>query len=175
MTRRVFILLAVVVAWRLGGPARAQTPTGQVTSQAVVVTVGMTITALRDLQFGSVPLGVPTTVQPIAAGAGEWQATGGANALVSITFTLPSTLRNIQAVPGVTMLIAFGSTSARWRRVVNDPAGATPFDPTVGATGRFGPPPNPTLYIWIGGTVTPAPTQLPGIYTGSVIVQLAYL
>ena len=101
--------------------------------------------------------------------------TGNSNAFVTITFTLPATLRNIQAVPGVTMPISFGATSARWRRANNDPTGGTAFSPSVGATGRFGPPPNPTLYIWIGGTVTPGAAQLPGIYTGTVIDQLAYL
>jgi hypothetical protein len=165
------LLLGVVLAHG----ARAQTPTGQIGAEAVVVTVGMSLTPLRDLQFGSVPLGIATTVQPTAASAGEWEATGGGNAFVSITFTLPGILTNIQAVPGVTMPINFNGTAARWRRSVNNPVGATEFDPNVGATGRFGPPPNPTLYIWIGGTVSPAPTQLPGVYTGTVILQLAYL
>lgn len=173
MTRVAAFTFAVALV--LGAGARAQTPTGQVSSQAVVVTVGMSITPLRDVQFGSLPLGVPTTLQPTDANAGEWQAAGSGNAFVSITFTLPAALRNVQAVPGVTMPIGFGSTSALWRRAVNDPSGAATFDPNVGTTGRFGPPANPTLYIWIGGTVSPSPTQLPGIYTGTVIVQLAYL
>ncbi len=157
------------------GLTRGQASSAQVSADAVVVTVGMTITPLRDLAFGSVPKGLPTTVAPTAANAGEWQVSGGANAFVSIGFTLPTVLDNIQAVPGTTMPISFGNTAARWRRANNDPAGATAFDPNVGTTGRLGPPPNPTLYIWVGGTVSPSATQLPGIYTGTVIVSLAYL
>ena len=173
MTRAAAMLLGLA---GLSVPClSAQAPTGQVGADAVVVTVGMVLTPLRHLQFGSIPLGLPTTVLPTAANAGEWEATGAGNAFVSISFTLPAVLNNSQAVPGVTMPIVFAGTGALWRRAVNDPAGATVFNPLVGATGRFGPPPNPTLYIWIGGTVIPTPTQLPGIYTGTVVLQLAYL
>lgn len=172
-TRRAGLLaLAVVGAIRC---ARAQAPSGQIGASAVLVNVGMTITTLRNLDFGTVPKGVPTTVDPAGASSGAWQVTGTANALVSIAFTLPANLNNTQAVPGVTLPVSFGGTAARWRRSVNDPAGATAFDPSVGTTGRFGPPPNPTLYVWLGGTVSPAAGQLPGIYTNNVIVTLAYL
>jgi hypothetical protein len=173
MTRAPAILLALAV---LSAPGvSAQAPMGQVGADALVVTVGMTLTPLRHLEFGSIPLGVPTTVLPTAANAGEWEVIGAGNAFVSISFTLPAALSNTQAVPGVTMPIVFAGTGALWRRAVNDPAGATVFNPLVGATGRFGPPSNPTLYIWVGGTVLPTPTQLPGIYTGTVVLQLAYL
>jgi hypothetical protein len=55
------------------------------------------------------------------------------------------------------------------------PAGATPFSPALGTAGRFGPPPNPTINMWIGGTVNPAPTAKPGIYQGTVVLSLTYL
>lgn len=144
-------------------------------AEAVVVTVGMTLTTLRDLGFGTVIRGVATTVQPTDPNAGEWQVTGSPNAFVVITFTLPTELTNIQALPGSTMPISFGGSSARRRRAINDPAGALSFNPAVGAIGRFGPPPNPNLYIWLGGTVNPAATAKPGIYQGIVIVSVAYL
>src|SRR5205807_3937595 len=119
--------------------------------------------------------GVATTVQPTDAGAGEWQIIGNKNAFAQITFTLPTLLTNVQALPGSAMPIAFGVTAARWRRSTNDPAGATPFDPAAGIVGRFGPNPNPIIYIWIGGTVNPAGTAKPGVYVGNVIVSLVYL
>jgi hypothetical protein len=105
---------------------------GTLGAQALVVTPGMLVTALRDLAFGGVPLGLATA-------------------------------------------IAFGTAAARWRRASDDPTSGVAFNPAVGATGRFGPAPNPTLHIWLGGTVSPAAAQLPGIYTGTVVVQLAYL
>lgn len=162
--------LVVLPARRAGGQGG-----GFVDTEAVVVTVGMTIAALRDLDFGSVTAGVPSTVQPVAAAAGAWQATGNANAFVIITFTLPAQLVNIQAAPGSTMPITFANNSARWRRANSDPTGAFAFNPNIGTLGRFGPPPNPTLYLWIGGTVNPPPAAKPGIYQGTIIATLDYL
>ncbi len=134
----------------------------------------MTITTLWNLGFGTVIRGVSTTVQPTAANAGEWQVSGSGNAFVIITFALPTTLTNIQALPGSTMPITFNATAARWNRANNNPATATAFNPAVGTVGRLGPPANPNMYIWIGGTVSPAAAAKPGIYQGTVIVSLVY-
>jgi len=171
MRRRLVLSLGLLAA-------AAQPLVGQgaatVSADAVVVTVGMTIATLSELNFGSVPKGVATAVAPNQAAAGEWQVTGNGNAFVNISFTLPTQLINIQAQPGSTMPIAFNATSALWRRATNNPAGATTFNPNVGTVGRIGPPANPTMYIWIGGTVTPAAAAKPGIYQGTVIVSLSY-
>lgn len=155
--------------------AVAQGGSGTFTADAVVVTVGMTIATIQDLNFGSVPKGVATTVAPAGATAGQWQITGSSNAFVTIAFTLPTVLTNIQALPGSTMPITFGLTSALWRRASNIPAGATAFSPALGTVGRFGPPPNPTINVWIGGTVNPAAAAKPGIYQGTIILSLTYL
>jgi len=165
------LLVATCVA--LSARVEAQS-NGSVSADAVVVTVGMTIATLSDLNFGTVIKGVATSVAPAAVNAGEWLVSGSANAFVIITFTLPTQLTNIQALPGSTMPISFGATSAIWRRSTNNPAGGTAFNPAVGAVGRLGPPPNVNMYIWLGGTVTPAPTAKPGIYQGNVVVSLIY-
>jgi hypothetical protein len=147
---------------------------GTISADAVVVTTGMTLATLTDLTFGSVVKGVATTVQPTVAAAGSWQVSGSPNAFVVISFTLPAVLTNIQALPGSTMPISFNATSARWNRASNNAAAGTPFDPATGVVGRLGPPPNPTLYIWLGGTVNPALTAKPGIYRSNVVVSLIY-
>jgi len=134
----------------------------------------MTIATLRDLNFGTVIKGVATTVLPTAATAGAWQVTGSSNAFVIISFTLPAQLTNIQALPGSTMPIIFSGVSAIWRRATNNPVGGTIFNPAAGVVGRFGPSANPTMYVWLGGTVNPAITAKPGIYQGTVIVSLLY-
>ncbi len=56
---------------------------------------------------------------------------------MTIAFTLPALLTNIQALPGSTMPISFSLTSALWRRASNDPAGATPFSPALGTVGTI--------------------------------------
>jgi hypothetical protein len=165
---------ACLVVALLGAASLAAQSGAALTADAVVVTVGMTVTVTNDLGFGSVPLGVATTVPITGAGAAAVTVTGSPNAFVSISFTLPAVLNNIQAAPGSTMPISFSATSAGWNRANNNPASATLFDPAVGAVGRIGPPPNPTLYIWLGGTVTPALTAKPGIYTGNIIISLVY-
>jgi len=166
-------ILLLVVALGLPGRLAAQSG-GTVSADAVVVTVGMTIATLQDLNFGTVIKGVPATVLPTAATAGAWQVTGSANAFVIISFTLPTQLTNIQALPGSTMPISFSAVAAVWRRATNNPVGGTIFNPATGAVGRFGPAPNPTMYVWLGGTVNPALTAKPGIYQGNVIVSLIY-
>jgi hypothetical protein len=93
---------------------------------------------------------------------------------VVISFTLPTTLTNIQALPGSTMPISFNATSAIWRRSTNNPVGGNTFDPSTGAVGRLGPPPNFNMFVWIGGTVNPALSAKPGIYQGNVIISLIY-
>ncbi|OLC86233.1 MAG: hypothetical protein DMD38_07860 [Gemmatimonadetes bacterium] len=166
---------ALVLALCVGLAARAAAQAGSsVSADAVVVTVGMTISTLRDLNFGTVIKGVPSTILPTAVNAGEWQVSGSANAFVIISFTLPTQLTNIQALPGSTMPIAFSALAAIWRRSTNNPVGGTVFNPALGSVGRFGPPANPTMYVWIGGTVAPAVAAKPGIYQGNVIVSLVY-
>ncbi len=169
--------LALAAVLTLGATPRgaAQGGSGSFSADAVVVTVGMTIATIQDLTFGSVPKGVATAVTPAGATAGQWQITGNPNAFVTIAFTLPTVLTNIQALPGSTMPISFGLTSALWRRANNNPAGANAFSPALGTVGRFGPPANPTINIWIGGTVNPAAAAKPGIYQGTVILSLTYL
>lgn len=169
MKRAVLLAACLILPARLPAQGAAS-----VSADVVVVTVGMAITTLRDLNFGTVIKGVATTVLPVAANAGEWQVGGSANAFVIISFTLPTVLTNIQALPGSTMPITFSATSAVWRRATNDPAGGTIFNPATGAAGRLGPPPNPNMYIWLGGTVNPALTAKPGIYQGTVVVSLVY-
>ncbi len=170
MKRSVLVAVLLALAPRL----QAQGGSSFVAADAVVVTTGMTIATMRDLNFGTVIKGVATTVAPAAATAGEWQVSGSANAFVVISFTLPTTLTNIQALPGSTMPIAFNATSAIWRRSTNNPAGGNVFNPAVGDVGRLGPPPNFSMFIWLGGTVNPAPTAKPGIYQGNVVVSLIY-
>ena len=168
--KRVLLLAACLVfARRVQAQGAAS-----VSADAVVVTTGMTVATLQDLNFGTVIKGVSTSVLPTAVIAGEWQISGSANAFIVISFTLPTQLTNIQALPGSTMPITFSATSAIWRRATNNPVGGNLFNPATGAVGRLGPPPNPNMYIWLGGTVTPAPTAKPGIYQGNIVVSLIY-
>jgi len=152
----------------------AQGSSAVATARATVVTSNITVNGLSDLDFGTVLGGVATTVLPTDANAGSFLVTGNPNAFITMTFTLPTVLTNTTGPPGTTLPISFGPTSARWLRQQNNPAAGTPFDPSVVTVGRLGPPPRPFTYVWLGGTVTPAPAQANGLYTGTVVLTVIY-
>jgi len=138
---------------------------------ATVAAGPIQVTPLRDLQFGQVMPGTPSTVLPTAPAAGQYVALGNPSAQASVSFTLPSTL---DAGP-VTMPIAFGTTSARVGWFNNPNFFVQTFDPNVGAAFRFSPAFfGSALYVWIGGQVSPAVSQVAGFYTGTVVLTLAY-
>ena len=171
--RRLTLALLLALA-PAAAAAQGTAVTGTIT--ALVIGGSMTFTNLQDLNFGTVPRGVSTTVLRNAPGAAKVRVTGSANAFVQIRFTLPAQLPNTQALPGITMPISFSATSAGWNRDSDDPGGGTAFNPAVGVNNaRFGPPPRPHLYVYLGGTVTPSPTQAPGIYQGTIILTITYL
>ncbi len=168
-----WLVLALAAACAVVTAGSAQVNSGAIGARASIQGP-MTVTGLQGLDFGTVLPGTPSTVAPNTAQAGIWMVSGTPNAYVDISFTLPSLLNNIQAAPGITMPISFNTTAARWRRQTQSLAGGTVFDPAVGDVGRLGPGPRPDMYIYIGGTVSPSPTQLPGRYQGSITVNLFY-
>jgi hypothetical protein len=138
---------------------------------ATVASGPITITPLRDLQFGQVVPGTQSTVLPTAPAAGQFVALGIPAAQASVSFTLPSTL---DAGP-VTMPITFSSTSARVGWFNNPNFFVQVFDPSVGTAFRFSPAFfGAAMYVWIGGQVSPAVSQVAGFYSGTVVLTLAY-
>ena len=101
--------------------ARGQS-SGGITIDAEVIGVGMTITTLRNLDFGQVTKGIATSVLPTAAGAGEWQVTGNKNAFALVTFTLRNA--NDYPVKDIELFCSFlrrdGSHLTDRRRLISD-------------------------------------------------------
>src|SRR5439155_22387170 len=95
----------------VAAPAATAQTAATLSADAVVVTVWMTIATLSQLNFGSVPKGVATTVAPNVTAAGEWQITGNSNAFVSISVPLPTLVTNMQAQPRWTMPSSLGAES----------------------------------------------------------------
>jgi hypothetical protein len=152
------------------GTVRAQ---NAATLQATaVVSVGpIQVTPLRDLQFGQVLPGTSNTVIPTAAAAGQFVALGNPLSQANVSFSLPA---NLTAGP-LSMPISFSSTSARVGWFNNPNFFVQTFDPAAGIDARF--PPGflgSSLYVWLGGQVSPAVAQVAGFYTGTVVLTLAY-
>lgn len=171
--RRCTLALALLAGLTGAGGAAAQA-SGPLPVRAFVIGTPIAIGGLRDLDFGTVTTGMATTVLPTSASAGAFIVTGEKNERVAISFTLPTELVHTVLGPGTTLPITFGPSSAIWRRRTNDPSGGTAFNPATGATGMLGPPVEPILYIWLGGTVNPPLAQTAGTYRATVVCTVAY-
>ncbi len=172
------LALAAMVA---GGvqPASAQGPATTASIQAMLLIDNTALIAaqVNDLDFGVVIPGTPTSVNPkTSALAGKYVLHGTRNAEIQISFVLPSVLQ----VGPWTMPISFADDPVAGRmgchRNQDQQNNCTRYTPTGPLVVRIrnGPPPQNTFYVWIGGTVSPAVGQQPGIYRGTVTMSAVY-
>jgi hypothetical protein len=132
---------------------------------------GGTLTATGDqgLQFGVVLPGLASPVSPTdAAMAGRFEIRGDRESEVVIDFILPTEM----LAPGGAMLpLVFGVDDGRWgtRPSINQSQTFDPSVPLVARLGRSG-----RLYLRLGGTAMPLPSQVPGDYSATIAVTVAY-
>jgi hypothetical protein len=163
---RATVLSAALAASLSFGAASLQAQSATIQATATVLSA-ITVTG-TDLAFGNVTPGVNKTIAITDAGAGLLTVTKAAGTSVALTFTLPAILTGPAAA---TMPI--GSWTGGWNNSANNPAGATTFTPSAAATTV--PSGGANLWVWVGGTVSPAGAQAAGPYTGSVSMQVVYL
>jgi len=164
--RTATVLSAVLAASLSFGAASLQAQNATIQATATVLSA-ITVTG-TDLAFGSVTPGVNKTIAITDAGAGVFTVTKAAATSVALTFTLPAILTGPAAA---TMPI--GSWTGGWNNTANNAAGATTFTPSAVPTTV--PSGGANLWVWVGGTVSPAGAQTAGGYTGSVSMQVIYL
>jgi hypothetical protein len=157
-------MLAVAVAIPCATSAlTAQSAT--VASTATVVTP-LIVAGLAPLNFGVVVQGVNKTIPFNDAASGRMSVSGFGNSQVSLTFTLPTTLRSgSNAMPVNAYRVRVNGT--------NVTAGATRVVVTSGV------PVNRnlvsgSLFLFIGGRVQPAAAQAGGTYTAPIVLAAAY-
>lgn len=157
-------LALVALVGGLAPLAMAQSNSGSITATAVVQQPISVIGAV-NLSFGNVFPGVPATVALTDAGAGRFDVAGQASAPVTMSFTaLPGNLTFGANNMPVVFTAGFNTTNAA--------AGATPFTPGSGAaTSLSG---TGALFVFMGGTVTPAVNQAAGTYNGTITLQVTY-
>ena len=114
----------------------------------------VSITGIRDLSFGPVIVGIPSSVGPShPTKSGQFRITAPLSSKVQIRFTLPDAL----AGPGGAQLpISFGSNDAM---AIGSSPGSTPmtFNPKATRNPQFQPS---TAYdVFIGGTSPPRATS----------------
>lgn len=144
--------------------AATVTLVAQLQAQQPIAAVGA-----QDLTFGLVLPGLPTTVSRLDAGnSGQYEIRGERRTEVRVDLTLPATL---DAPAGATMPLQFGAGDGGFseRPSIRSSQAFDPRAPlvaTLSASGR--------LYIWLGGTVLPAPTQAQGNYTATIVLTVSY-
>lgn len=144
---------ALAVALTAAAPAHAQR--------------GGAVAVLRvaDLNFGGVAVGTTRQVRPADAQAAKFEITGRGRRTVTVRVAVPSVLTS----GANTVSISFGASSGAWSDV-DQPMSATSFDPNQGFSAAL--PPNSPLYVWIGGTVSPAPGESAGRYAGTITLSV---
>jgi len=155
-------------------PASAQSGTASMQVLVEVANVQISIAPLSQLHFGDVIPGAPRTVSPqTSINAGKFEIRGARRAEFTLSMTLPTELR-AGAGPNA-MPIAFGATSGCYDQRDRQ-SSCTTYDPATTLTARIRPTPAPnnTMYVWLGGTVTPGGTQVPGSYVAVVTASVAY-
>ena len=174
MTRTLlaFLCIAAIPLRPLPGQTRRARISSSIQASATVVTDHVGAASLRPVAF-SAQRGGATIVQPTDAAAGEWRLVGASNAPVQMKLVLPATLVNSQT-PAAALPIAFPATAGRWRRDVNEAASGLTFDPQRGTRAQFGDGPDPTLYVWLGGTVLASRATTGGQYRGTVTLTVFY-
>jgi hypothetical protein len=164
------------MAWiaGIGAPAAAQSASASMQVLAEVSDIQISIAALAQLRFGDVVPGTPRIVDPgVSVDAGKFEILGARRAEFTLSLTLPALLR---AGSGpYAMPIAFGPTAGCYYARDRQNQCAV-WDPGTALTARIRPtpPPNNTFYVWLGGTVTPAAAQVPGVYSAVVTASVAY-
>lgn len=162
---RTLTRVSAFVAAFLSLASVAQAQSANINATATVFQA-MTVTGARDLDFGNVFPGVAKAVGVAAATSGRFDLTGQASANVDLTFTLPTDLAS-----GANLLpIGSWTGCTNGTNTTTGCASFTPSGtPTASSFSGAG-----ALFVWVGGTVTPAANQPAGSYTGTVTMTAAY-
>jgi hypothetical protein len=174
MLKLVRPLCGTLALVTLASTAAAQSPTvtGSLTAEANVSSA-LSFGPAVGLNFGTVFPGIPKQVLPSGTGAGKFSVSGNPNAQVEFWFDLPAHLSS-----GLNQLIIDASSWAACRNTTDATAGCIAFTPTAIPGGADQTSllhsTNGTLFIYIGATVAPAGIQAPGVYTGTVGMNVRY-
>ncbi|MEK7381513.1 MAG: hypothetical protein AAB075_10920, partial [Gemmatimonadota bacterium] len=138
---------------------------------SVVPAQGQTsVSGIRDLAFGALPVGITTTILPTdPVKSGQWNMTSPVGSRVFFRLTLPSQLNG---PAGATMPVDFRNGDAFILEVA---AGAQPdyFNPGGNVNHRFiG---SNQAIIRLGGRATPALGQRRGAYSNTVILTISLI
>jgi hypothetical protein len=171
--RRVLVLVAAAAGLPAGAAAQPSA-TGSISVLGEVSADGLMIASANSLNFGILIPGAPTTINArTSANAGKFDIRGARRAEFTLSLTLPTELR-VGSGP-LALPISFSGTSG-CRGTLNNQNACSTYDPSTVFTARIRnqAAPNNTYFVWLGGTVTPAPEQPPGEYTAVISALVQY-
>lgn len=124
--------------------------------------------AHRDLTFGTVLPGVPTSVPSLHPRfSGLFEVRGHAGSSIRVEFLLPGAL---VSGAGSLLPVAFGPGDGFADFSRGRPPRGVVFDPGMPLLGDLGP--NGRLFLHLGGTVLPSPTQAGGEYVATISITV---
>lgn len=158
------VLTGLVAVFGATSAVAQNTDTDDIDVTAIVETA-LNVTGGQDLAFGPIFPGFGRTIAASDAASGDFAIAGGVDGGVDITFLLPALLTDPVSLQ--TMPVSFTAAAGATR------ASSVAFDPTAlhqntldATTG--------TLNVYLGGTVTSAPTQAAGSYSATVSMTASY-
>jgi hypothetical protein len=164
-----FVLVASAM---LAAPAAAQTSASDNIQVTGTVAGPISVAAGNDLAFGVIIPGLARTILPSDPGAGTFTVSGQSGAGVQLTFPgLPTVLSNGTPADDIPLTLSLVYNTS------NSLVGGTTINPAVviDPTTTLSADPTGVLYVFLGGTVTPAGAQTPGDYSNTFTLTAAYV
>lgn len=160
--KKVAITLFIAAATVAAPCAYGQmTDTESATISATVI-AALSVSKDQDLAFGDLPQNSSSTVEVTDAGAVKFTVGGEPNKNVTFTLTSPANLTNgANNLPFVEDVQVNTTDAPGTAAALTD--GATEALSGTGA-----------LFVYLGGTVTAAPAQATGAYSGTFTLQVDY-
>jgi len=160
--RKLSFFTIAVFAFALPGIAAAQDATMTVTA---TVLSPLTVSVGPTLEFGDVLPGIAQSIASGDANAGRFDITGNPGSEVQLTFTaLPANLTDGGNSIAITWSAGYGTATGTQAATFAPATGtAQNLDVTSG-----------NLYVFLGGSFTPATTQPAGNYTADVTLEVTY-
>jgi hypothetical protein len=169
ISKMLLSAIAILTFVATANTSFAQSTTVQATG---TVLEPISFTNSTNLAFGaSLFPGISKTVAITGSGAASIDVDGEASKEVTVTWTLPTELTHTTDGTS-TMPVSFGTTDAGYN-TADDPSLATTYDPSTVLTTTLGTT-SGLLYLWLGGTVSPAANQTAGAYAADITVDVAY-
>lgn len=170
--KKILVAAAAMAAFAAATPAAAQSATGanpKANANARLIKP-LTLTAIRDLNFGTIVLGTLTANETVSvSGAGVVTCGGGVN--LTCTGSPTSAGYRITGTQGQTVQISSAAASFPLTGSNGGTLNLVPSFPTSLVLGNSGAPGND---FSVGGSVVITSTTPDGVYSGQIDIQVAY-